>query len=133
MNDNAAPAAGGTNEGKLWGGRFAAGPSPELEALSVSTHFDWRLASYDLAGSRAHATALHRAGLRLPLSITLPDGAVLHADATLAQMRLREDQTRDLVLDVEIGAPELADRLAACGQVRPAREPTPPPQTWSTP
>ena len=49
MNDNAAPAAGGTNEGKLWGGRFAAGPSPELEALSVSTHFDWRLASYDLA------------------------------------------------------------------------------------
>ncbi|MEI2809932.1 MAG: argininosuccinate lyase [Nocardioides sp.] len=63
MNDNAAPAAGGTNEGKLWGGRFAAGPSPELEALSVSTHFDWRLASYDLAGSRAHATALHRAGL----------------------------------------------------------------------
>ncbi len=79
------------------------------------------------------AGPLHRAGLRLPLSITLPDGAVLHADATLAQMRLREDQTRDLVLDVEIGAPELADRLAACGQVRPTREPTPPPQTWSTP
>ena len=34
---------GGTNEGKLWGGRFAGGPSPELEALSRSTHFDWRL------------------------------------------------------------------------------------------
>ncbi len=34
----------GTNEGKLWGGRFAGGPSPELEALSRSTHFDWRLA-----------------------------------------------------------------------------------------
>ena len=33
----------GTNEGKLWGGRFAGGPSPELEALSRSTHFDWRL------------------------------------------------------------------------------------------
>ena len=45
----------GTNEGKLWGGRFAGGPSPELEALSRSTHFDWRLAPYDLAGSRAHA------------------------------------------------------------------------------
>jgi argininosuccinate lyase len=52
-----------TNEGKLWGGRFASGPSPELEALSRSTHFDWRLAPYDLAGSRAHANALHRAGL----------------------------------------------------------------------
>ena len=54
---------GTTNEGKLWGGRFAGGPSPELEALSRSTHFDWRLTPYDLAGSRAHANALHRAGL----------------------------------------------------------------------
>jgi argininosuccinate lyase len=26
-------------------------------------HFDWRFARYDLAGSRAHARALHRAGL----------------------------------------------------------------------
>lgn len=54
---------GETNAGKLWGGRFAGGPSPELEALSRSTHFDWRLASYDLAGSRAHARALAQAGL----------------------------------------------------------------------
>jgi argininosuccinate lyase len=52
-----------TNEGKLWGGRFAGGPSPELEALSRSTHFDWRLTPYDLAGSQAHARALHTAGL----------------------------------------------------------------------
>ncbi len=54
---------GTTNEGKLWGGRFAGGPSPELEALSRSTHFDWRLTPYDLAGSQAHARALHSAGL----------------------------------------------------------------------
>ncbi|MEV5003224.1 argininosuccinate lyase [Nocardioides sp. LML1-1-1.1] len=53
----------GTNEGKLWGGRFEGGPSPELEALSRSTHFDWRLALYDLAGSHAHAKALGAAGL----------------------------------------------------------------------
>ncbi len=55
--------AGTTNTGKLWGGRFAGGPSPELDALSRSTHFDWRLTPYDLAGSAAHASALHRAGL----------------------------------------------------------------------
>jgi argininosuccinate lyase len=55
--------AGTTNEGSLWGGRFASGPSPELQALSRSTHFDWQLTPYDLAGSRAHANALHRAGL----------------------------------------------------------------------
>lgn len=55
--------AGTTNEGSLWGGRFATGPSPELQELSRSTHFDWQLTPYDLAGSRAHANALHRAGL----------------------------------------------------------------------
>ena len=52
-----------TNTGKLWGGRFEGGPSPELDALSRSTHFDWRLTPYDLAGSRAHANVLHSAGL----------------------------------------------------------------------
>ena len=36
---------------------------PELEALSRTTHFDWRLTPYDLAGSRAHARVLHAAGL----------------------------------------------------------------------
>ncbi|MGH3506583.1 MAG: argininosuccinate lyase, partial [Nocardioidaceae bacterium] len=41
----------------------AGGPSPELAALSKSTHFDWRLAPYDLAGSRAHARVLAVAGL----------------------------------------------------------------------
>ena len=52
----------GTTEGSLWGGRFAGGPSPELARLSRSTHFDWQLAGYDLAGSRAHAKALAAAG-----------------------------------------------------------------------
>jgi argininosuccinate lyase len=52
----------GTNEGALWGARFATGPSPELAALSRSTHFDWALALYDIAGSHAHAKALAAAG-----------------------------------------------------------------------
>ncbi|MEP7160945.1 MAG: argininosuccinate lyase [Dermatophilaceae bacterium] len=47
----------------LWGGRFAGGPADALAALSKSTQFDWRLAPYDLAGSRAHARVLHQAGL----------------------------------------------------------------------
>ncbi len=47
----------------LWGGRFAGGPADALAALSKSTHFDWRLAAYDIAGSRAHARVLHGAGL----------------------------------------------------------------------
>ncbi|MDQ2757047.1 MAG: argininosuccinate lyase [Actinomycetota bacterium] len=54
---SAAPSA------SLWGGRFSGGPAQALAALSKSTHFDWRLARHDLAGSRAHARVLHRAGL----------------------------------------------------------------------
>ena len=53
----------GTKAGALWGGRFAGGPADALAELSRSTHFDWRLARLDIAGSRAHARVLHAAGL----------------------------------------------------------------------
>lgn len=52
-----------TNEGALWGGRFSDGPSEAMFALSVSTHFDWVLAPYDVLASKAHAKVLHKAGL----------------------------------------------------------------------
>ena len=48
---------------RLWGGRFQGGPAEALARLSVSVQFDWRLAPYDLAASRAHARVLARAGL----------------------------------------------------------------------
>ena len=48
---------------RLWGGRFEGGPADALARLSLSVHFDWRLARYDLLASRAHARMLHRAGL----------------------------------------------------------------------
>ncbi|WP_146363192.1 argininosuccinate lyase [Arthrobacter yangruifuii] len=70
MNNGKPPAeaagtgtSGSTVQGALWGGRFAGGPADALAALSKSTHFDWRLAGYDIAGSRAHARVLHTAGL----------------------------------------------------------------------
>ncbi len=50
----------------LWGGRFAGGPAEALARLSVSVQFDWRLAPYDLAASRAHARVLAAAGLLDP-------------------------------------------------------------------
>jgi argininosuccinate lyase len=34
-----------------------------MAALSLSTHFDWRLAPYDVLQTRAHARVLNRAGL----------------------------------------------------------------------
>jgi len=63
VTGESAPGSGGTTApGTLWGARFASGPSPELARLSRSTHFDWQLAPYDIAGSKAHAQALAAAG-----------------------------------------------------------------------
>jgi len=57
------PADPGAAPTSLWGGRFEGGPAEALARLSLSVHFDWKLAPYDLAGSRAHARVLARAGL----------------------------------------------------------------------
>ncbi len=51
-------------------------------ALSKSTHFDWRLALHDIAGSRAHAKALLAAGL-------LADDEAASMDAGLAELARR--------------------------------------------
>ncbi|HEY6683232.1 MAG TPA: argininosuccinate lyase [Propionibacteriaceae bacterium] len=57
------PNAPEDHRGRLWGGRFGGDPADAMATLSRSTHFDFRLAPYDLMGSRAHARALHLAGL----------------------------------------------------------------------
>ncbi|NVZ13099.1 MULTISPECIES: argininosuccinate lyase [unclassified Pseudomonas] len=48
---------------RLWGARFKSGPSAALAALSRCPERYFRLTPYDLAGSRAHARELQRAGL----------------------------------------------------------------------
>jgi argininosuccinate lyase len=65
---------------RLWGGRFTGGPAEALQQLSVSTHFDWRLAPYDLLSSMAHARVLHNAGL-------ITDAEAEQLGAALATMR----------------------------------------------
>ena len=47
----------------MWGGRFAAGPDAIMEAINASIDFDKRLASQDIAGSRAHAAMLAAKGI----------------------------------------------------------------------
>jgi argininosuccinate lyase len=81
---------------RLWGGRFAGGPSDALAQLSVSVHFDWRLAPYDLRASKAHAKVLHRAGLLDDDEITrmlagLDDLAVAVQDGTFTATIADED------------------------------------------
>jgi argininosuccinate lyase len=72
-----------TNEGSLWGGRFADGPSEALAALSKSTHFDWVLAPYDVIASKAHARVLYGAGL---LTEDQRDGLLVGLDDLLADV-----------------------------------------------
>ena len=105
--------------GALWGGRFASGPSAELTALSRSTQFDWQLASYDIAGSRAHARALAAAGY-------LDDGELAAMIAALDQLEgdvvagtfVAEESDEDVHSALERGligitGPELGGKLRA--------------------
>ncbi|KAB2807395.1 argininosuccinate lyase [Pimelobacter simplex] len=86
-----------TNTGKLWGGRFEGGPSPELDALSRSTHFDWRLGLYDIAGSHAHAKALGAAGL-----LTADEEAALHAGLDALAARFTDGSLRPAPSDEDV-------------------------------
>ncbi|WP_336629895.1 MULTISPECIES: argininosuccinate lyase [unclassified Microbacterium] len=119
MTETRRAAAHGTNQGALWGGRFAGGPSPELAELSRSTHFDWILAPYDIAGSHAHATALEAAGyLEADEAVRMHAGldalAAKIADGTLLPQPGDEDVhgALEAALIAEVGA-DLGGRLRA--------------------
>ena len=53
----------GATSHKLWGGRFAGGPAPELEAVNRSIDVDFRLWPFDIQLSKAWASALAGAGV----------------------------------------------------------------------
>lgn len=103
----------------LWGGRFSSGPSKALAALSKSTQFDWRLADDDIAGSRAHAHALHRAGLLsekeyADLSLALDELQKRVDDGTFAPIEEDEDEATALERGLlEIAGNELGGKLRA--------------------
>lgn len=83
-----------TEQGRLWGGRFAGGPSEAMFALSKSTQFDWRLALHDIAGSRAHAKALQAAGL-------LDEGQASAMDEGLAELARRVESGAFVAADTD--------------------------------
>lgn len=66
----------------LWGGRFAGKTDPLFKRFNDSLRFDWRLVAADVQGSKAWATAIHRAGV-----LTAEELTALHAalDAVAAQ------------------------------------------------
>ncbi len=106
-------------QGALWGARFSDGPSPELERLSRSTHFDWELAPYDIAGSRAHAKALAAAGYldEGELERMLDGLDALHAAIQDGSFVARaSDEDVHFALErglIEVVGPELGGKLRA--------------------
>src|SRR3712207_7544398 len=76
----------------LWGGRFAGGPAEALARLSVSVQFDWRLAPYDIAASRAHARVLAGAGLLNPDELGQMLAALDDLEAACASGAFRPDR-----------------------------------------
>jgi len=103
----------------LWGGRFSAKPADALAALSLSTHFDWRLARYDIRGSRAHARVLHGAALLDDDELTAMLDALDRLDAAVdsgAFVPVPEDEDVHTALErglIERAGPELGGRLRA--------------------
>ncbi|MGH3824994.1 MAG: argininosuccinate lyase [Pseudonocardiaceae bacterium] len=103
----------------LWGGRFSEKPADALAALSLSTHFDWRLARYDIRGSRAHARVLHEAGLLNDSELAAMLDALDRLDADVdsgAFVPVPEDEDVHTALErglIERAGPELGGRLRA--------------------
>ncbi|MGE2691816.1 argininosuccinate lyase [Mycolicibacterium pulveris] len=108
-----------TNEGSLWGGRFADGPSDVLAALSKSTHFDWVLAPYDIQASKAHVQVLFNADLltaeqRDGLLTGLDNLAADVADGSFVPLPTDEDVHGALERGlIDRVGPELGGRLRA--------------------
>jgi argininosuccinate lyase len=90
-----------------------------MAALSLSTHFDWRLARYDLRGSRAHARVLHGAGLLNDGELDAMLDALDRLDADVgsgAFVPVPEDEDVHTALErglIERAGPELGGALRA--------------------
>ncbi|MCZ9301741.1 argininosuccinate lyase [Corynebacterium marquesiae] len=108
-----------TNEGALWGGRFSGGPSEAMFALSVSTHFDWVLAPYDVLASKAHAKVLHKAGLLSDVDLDTMLSGLTELGEKAASGEFRPAPTDEDVHGamerglIEIVGPEVGGRLRA--------------------
>jgi argininosuccinate lyase len=110
-----APAGAENSAHKLWGGRFASGPAPALDALNRSIGVDFRLWPYDVRLSKAWAVALWNAGvLTLEESARMEEGldAVAAALAAGAAPVASDEDVHTLIdrlLHESIG--ELASKL----------------------
>lgn len=84
-----------SSSNKMWGGRFAAGPSEVMQAINASLPVDRRMWREDLAGSRAHAAMLRDQGI-----IGAEDAAaILSGLDTIASEFERDGPPSDVALE----------------------------------
>lgn len=93
----------------LWSGGYAGGTGEALAKLSVSHAFDRRLATQDIAGTRAHARGLRRAGLLTAAALARIEKGLKTIAKEIAAGRFRfEDSDEDIHLNIERRLIELA-------------------------
>lgn len=93
----------------LWAGAYAKGPGKALARMALSHPFDRRLAAVDIAGSRAHAKGLQRAGLLSRADLARIEKALRRIAGEVAAGRFRfRDADEDIHLNIERRLIELA-------------------------
>jgi argininosuccinate lyase len=104
----------------MWGGRFSDKPAELMQAINVSIGFDRRLAQEDLAGSRAHAAMLLKAGV-----ISSEDEAAIQHGLTQIGQEIEagafpfREEFEDIHMNVEARLRELIG--PAAGRLHTAR------------
>jgi argininosuccinate lyase len=110
---NMNPADGAGANTRLWGGRFATGPSEALMALSRAPQSYFVLYVEDLIGSRAHARELARAGL-----LNEDEAATILAALDAIEIEVREGREKPIAGDEDVHTfleRLLVERLGALG------------------
>ena len=104
----------------MWGGRFSDKPAELMQAINVSIGFDRRLAAQDLAGSRAHAAMLRKAGVISSEDEAAIQGglATILAEIEAGTFPFREEY-EDIHMNVEARLRELIG--PAAGRLHTAR------------
>ena len=97
----------------LWGGRFSAGPHPEMLRLTRSVEVDMRLLPYDAAATKAHARALVNAGILEHADLAPVDSACDELTAEWERGTLEPDPSDEDVHSVV--ERELTERLGDLG------------------
>ncbi len=93
----------------LWAAGYTGATGEALARLSVSHPFDRRLAAEDIAGTRAHARGLKRAGLLTANALARIERGLKTIEKEIAEGRFRfEDADEDIHLNVERRLIELA-------------------------